>query len=187
MRAILPAVALLSLAGWTVAEAQQAGGALSRCADAALARQPGSFVKVEVETSGASTEKGQPAPGVSLLELEVRAADGTEWELTCDEKSGRIIEVEREVDDASDPLFKSKAKVSEEEARKTALAAHPGEIVEVEYEIEASGAATYEFDIEPAGGSGELKVEVDASTGKIVEQRREHHQIGSEPSAEADD
>lgn len=180
------AAALLMLALQTAVGAQE-GGSLARCIRAAQERQAGSFVKVEVETSGESTEEGQPRPGVSLLELEVRAADGSEWELTCDEKSGRIIEVEREVKDASDPLFQAKARVTEEQARATALAAHPGEIVEVEYEIEASGAATYEFDVRQQTGSGELKVEVDATSGKIVEVRREDYQIGSEPSAEADD
>ncbi len=181
------AVVLLTLVFQSAAGAQQEGGSLARCARAAMDRQAGSFVKVEVETSGTSTEQGQPGPGISLLELEIRAADGSEWELTCDEKSGRIIEVEREVKDASDPLFKTKARITEEQARATVLAAHPGEIVEVEYEIEASGAATYEFDVKQQTGPGELKVEVDATTGKIVELRREDHQIGSEPSAEADD
>jgi uncharacterized membrane protein YkoI len=184
MKALTLGAALLALIGSTEGLAQQSRGSLARCAQAALAKQPGEFVKVEVESAGESTEKGQPRPGTALLELEVRDTAGKEWELTCDEQSGRIIEVEREVPDAGDSLFKAKAKISEEDARKTALAAHPGEVEEVEYEIEASGAATYEIDIKPAGGKGELKIEVDATSGKIVERREEHHQIGLEPSAE---
>jgi len=90
-----------------------------------------------------------------VLELEVRGADGSEWEPTCDEKSGHIIEIEQEVGDATDPRFQGKVKIPEEMARKTTLAAHPGEIVEAEYD------------------------------GKIVARRDEHHQIGEKPSAEA--
>jgi uncharacterized membrane protein YkoI len=186
MRTAVLGVVLLGAAGWTNAHAQKARGSLERCAQAAMARQAGSFVKVEIETTGESSEKGQPKAGTSVLELEVRDSSGNEWELTCDEKSGRIIEVEREVDDASDSLFKAKARITEEDARKAALAAHPGEVVEVEYEIEESGAATYELDVKPAVGQGEMKIEVDAGSGKIVERRSEHYQIGSEPSAEAD-
>jgi uncharacterized membrane protein YkoI len=187
MRALTLGASLLAFAGWTEGQAQQSRGSLARCAQAALEKQHGEFVKVEVESAGESSEKGQPRAGTALLELEVRDTAGKEWELTCDEQSGRIIEIEREVPDADDSLFKPKAKISEEDARKTALAAHPGEVEEVEYEIEASGGATYEIDIKPAGGKGELKVEVDATTGKIVERRQEHYQIGIESSAEADD
>ena len=69
--------------------------------------------------------------------------------------------------------------MSEADARKTALAAYPGDIVEVEYEIEPDGAASYEFDIKTKDGK-EFKVEVDATTGKIVEANQEFYQIGKE-------
>jgi uncharacterized membrane protein YkoI len=69
--------------------------------------------------------------------------------------------------------------VSEADARKIALDKYPGEIVEVEYEIEPDGAASYEFDIRSKDGK-EMKVEVDATTGKIVEANPEHFQVGKE-------
>jgi len=69
--------------------------------------------------------------------------------------------------------------VTEAEAKATALAAHPGTVVETEYEIEEDGKASYEFDILEADKE-EIKVEVDATTGKIVEVSYENYQIGKE-------
>jgi uncharacterized membrane protein YkoI len=164
--------------------AQQQSGALQRCLEAALAEKKGEIVKLEVETTETSTESYNPPKGTSVFEIEIRTAEGEEWELTCEEATGKIVEIEREVPKPSHALFKPKAKVTEEAARKVALAAKPGKIVETEYEIEADGSATYEFDIEPAAGGDEWKVEVDASTGKVVETRLELYQIGEEPSSE---
>ncbi len=176
------AAALISVVIWTSAKAQQTPSTLERCLQAALAEKPGAIVKLEVEIADSSTESGQPAPGTKLLEIETRDAD-SEWELTCEEQSGRIIEVEQEVPNASHPAFQPKVKVTEKEAQKTVLAAEDGEIVEVEYEIEANGAASYEFDVKPKSGSVQRKIEVDATTGKIVERRTVTYQIGIEPSA----
>jgi uncharacterized membrane protein YkoI len=59
-----------------------------------------------------------------------------------------------------------------------ALKAHPGEIIETEYEIESNGDASYEFDIKTKEGK-EIKMEVDAATGKIIENGEEEiYQIG---------
>lgn len=70
-------------------------------------------------------------------------------------------------------------KVTEEDAKATALKAYPGVIEEVEYEIEANGDASYEFDIVNSKGV-ETKVEVDATTGKIIEVAIEEWEIGEE-------
>lgn len=183
MKTSIFAVTLL-LTGTAGLTAQEPVGTLARCLQAASAKHPGTFVKLEVETAVSSTESGAPAKGAALLELEVRDAQGKEWEITCDERSGKIVEVEQEVASASDPAFKAKAKVTEEDARKTALAAHAGAVVEVEYEIEADGSASYEIDIKPTSGTGEVKVEVDAATGKLTEVRNELYQVGIETSAE---
>ena len=93
-------------------------------------------------------------------------------------KSGKITEIEQEVK-ADDAKFKALAKVSEADAKATALAAHPGTVVEVEYELEPDGKASYEFDITEADKE-EIKVEVDATTGKIVEVAYEEYQVGKE-------
>lgn len=142
---------------------------METCLQAALKAKPGTVVKVEYKLEGKTP----------VYEFDIESADGTAWDVECDANTGKIVEIEQEVDSADHPLFKAKQKVSEEEARKIALAAHPGEIVEVEYEIEEDGAATYEFDIKTKDGK-EFKVEVDATSGKIVESHREYYQIGKE-------
>jgi uncharacterized membrane protein YkoI len=180
MRAITACVLLLALGMVSAPRAQESANGLSKCLQAALQRKDGSIVKLEVETAEDSTEASPPQKGATLLEIEVRDSQGSEWELTCDESTGKIVEIEREVADPSHALFSGKRKVSEQQARQVALSARPGKIVEVEYEIEPNDAATYEFDVKSNAGREEWKVEVDASTGKIVETRRESYQIGEE-------
>lgn len=141
---------------------------LGKCVKAALAVHEGTIVKVEF--------KSEKKTGV--YEFDIESADGTAWDIECDAKSGKVTEVEQEVN-AENPKFKALAKVSEADAKATALAAHPGTVVETEYELESDGKASYEFDIKEADGE-EIKVEVDATTGKIVETSYEVYQIGKE-------
>lgn len=183
MKTLLLGVTILTAAAFTLS-AQSTKGSLEGCAAEAMAKHPGEFVKLEIETAVKSVEPSHPAAGTHLLELEVRGADKVEWEFTCAEVGGKIVEIEREVPSAEDALFKAKAKVTEADAQKTVLAAYPGKVTEVEYEIEANGDATYEIDVKLPSGSDEMKVEVDATSGKITEVRREHYQIGLEESAE---
>jgi uncharacterized membrane protein YkoI len=117
--------------------------------------------------------------GVPVYEFDIESPDGRAWDIECDARSGKIVEVEEEVASAADAKFAAKTKVSEEQARQTALKRHPGEIVEVEYEIEPDGKASYEFDILTKDGK-ERKIEVDATTGEIVEDNEEIYQIGRE-------
>lgn len=141
---------------------------LGKCTKAALSKYNGKIVKVEYKT-----EKKVP-----IYEFDIKSADGTEWEVNCNVQTAKIVEVEQEVE-AEDAKFKALAKVSEADAKATALAAHPGTITETEYEIEADGKASYEFDIAEADNE-EIKVEVDATTGKIVEVSYESYQLGQE-------
>ncbi len=141
---------------------------LGKCVKAALSKHEGKIVKTEFKSEN---KKG-------VYEFDIESADGSAWDVECDAKSGKIIEVEQEVK-ADDAKFKAAAKVSEADAKATALAAHPGTVVETEYEIEADGKASYEFDILEADKE-EIKVEVDATTGKIVEVSYEEYQIGKE-------
>ena len=113
-----------------------------------------------------------------MYEFDIESADGTAWDVECDVKTSKIIEIEQEVK-ADDAKFKAIAKVSEADAKATALAAHPGTVVETEYELESDGKASYEFDILEADKE-EVKVEVDAVTGKIVEVDYEVYQVGQE-------
>ncbi len=141
-------------------------GRMETCMKAALAKHPGDVVSLEAEI-----ENGKP-----IYEFDIKGKDGKEWEVECDAKSGKVTEEEEEVD-AKDPRFASKAKVSFEDAKKTALAAHPGEVVEHETAIESDGNISYEFDIKTKDGK-EIEVEVDAVSGKIVETEEEVYQIG---------
>lgn len=141
---------------------------IEKCLQAALKEKAGTVVKAELKI-----EDKQP-----VYEFDIESADGKSWDVEVSTKTGKVTEVEQEVKNADDPLFKAKLKVTEADAKKTALEAFTGEIVETEYEIEPDGAASYEFDIKTK--DGEVKVEVDATTGKIVEHSNEIYQIGRE-------
>ena len=141
---------------------------LGKCVKAALSKHDGKIVKVELKS-----EKKTP-----IYEFDIESADGTAWDVECDVKTSKITEVEQEVK-ADNAKFKAAAKVSEADAKATALKAHPGTVVETEYELEDDGKASYEFDIMEADKE-EVKVEVDATTGKIVEVDYEVYQVGQE-------
>jgi uncharacterized membrane protein YkoI len=161
-----------SIMAITVAAAFNARAAdqgLEQCITAIQKQKKGDFVKLEK-----LNVSGKP-----IYELEVRDAKGFEWEFMCDVNSGKIIETEGEVSSVNSRAFKSKMKVTEEDAAATALKAYPGVIEEVEYEIEENGNASYEFDIVNEKGV-ETKVEVDAATGKIIEESTEEWEIGEE-------
>lgn len=141
-------------------------GAVETCLKAALAKYPGQVLSLEAEI-----ENGKP-----IYEFDIKAKDGKEWEVECDAKTGKLTEAEEEVD-AKDQRFASKAKVTFDEAKKTALTAYPGEVIESETSIESDGSISYEFDIKTKDGK-EMEVEVDAVTGKIIETEEEVYQIG---------
>jgi len=141
---------------------------LGKCVKAALSKHEGKIVKLEFKSENKSP----------VYEFDVESADGTAWDIECNAKTGKITEVEEEVK-ADDARFKALAKVTEADAKATALKAHPGKVVETEYELEPDGKASYEFDILEADGE-EIKVEVDATSGKIVEHSYEVYQVGQE-------
>jgi len=155
-----------------IAAAEFARGArpFEDCLGASLSRQPGRVVKVEFKHTAA---------GSSVYEFDIQGADGRSWDLECDADTGAVIGVEREVESAADPQFAAQVNVTEAEARATVAATYPGEIQEIEYEIEEDGGATYEFDV--AGTNGEqTKVEVNAANGEIIEVDQERWQVGFE-------
>lgn len=141
---------------------------LGKCVKAALSKHDGKIVKLEMKS-----EQKQ-----AMYEFDIESADGTAWDIECNVRTGKVTEVEQEVK-ADDAKFKELAKVSEADAKATALAAHPGTVAEVEYELESDAKASYEFDITEADNE-EVKIEVDATTGKIVETSYEVYQIGKE-------
>ena len=144
---------------------------IETCLLAASAVKAGDYLKVEYLSVSPR--------GVPTYEIEVRGADGREWELMCDTLTGTIYEIEQEASGPSDPLFRERAKVSEEEARAKALSLYPGKIEEVEYELESNGDPGYEIDLVTADGT-EFKIEVDAVSGDIIEVSVEAWEIGQE-------
>ncbi|MEE9331869.1 MAG: PepSY domain-containing protein [Methylophilaceae bacterium] len=141
---------------------------LGKCLAGALKAHDGKVVKLEYKTERK----------VAVYEFDIEMADGKAWEVECSVKNSILLEFEEEVK-ADDPRFVALAKVSEEDAKATALAAHPGKVIEVEYELESDGKASYEIDVLEADNE-EIKVEIDATTGKIVEVGYESYQIGKE-------
>lgn len=141
---------------------------IEKCLAAALKAKAGTVVKAELKSEDKTM----------VYEFDIETPDGKSWDIEVSTVTGKVTEIEQEVKNADDPLFKPKVKVTEEEAKKTALAAFPGELTETEYEVEPDGAASYEFDITTK--DGEVKVEVDATTGKVVEHSKEFYQIGKE-------
>ncbi|WP_297811928.1 PepSY domain-containing protein [uncultured Methylophaga sp.] len=139
------------------------------CMSAVLAEKPGQVMKVEFKLEDEQ----------EVYEFNIRGLDGHDWDLECQKASAEIVEIEREVSNPNHPLFKTNVKYNEQEARDIALALHPGKIVEVEYEIEANGNSSYEFDIETSQGF-EMKIEIDAATGEVIETNKELWQVGLE-------
>ncbi len=159
----------VSLVAAAISVPQVYAGDVEGCVTAINGVKDGDLVKLEaLETNGKD-----------VFAVELVDADGKEWEFTCDVATGKIIQQESEVEAADEATFAKMAKIDEKKAAEIALAAYPGEIEEVEYEIKADGQPVYEFDVE-GKNDAETKVEVSAVTGKIVEVSIEKWEIGLE-------
>lgn len=144
---------------------------LEKCVPTVLAKHPGDVLQAVLK----------PEEGKAVWEIEVEGRDGKLWDIECSGVTGKIVEVEQRFKTASDTGFKEKVKVSEEQARGIALAKHPGTVESVEYEVEEDGTPVYEFDIQLASGD-DIRVEVDAITGKLHEAHAELIEIGRIPT-----
>ncbi len=164
---LLGSLVLLSIS--TASSVQAADQGLEKCIAEIQKQKVGELTKLEKLN----------VSGKAVYEFELKDANGFEWEFMCDVNSGKIFETESEVSSVNSLAFKSKMKVTEDDAKAIALKAYPGVIKEVEYEIEENGDATYEFAIVNSKGV-ETKVEVDAATGKIIEVAIEKWEIGEE-------
>lgn len=169
-RHLIPALIASLFLAPTAFAADKFTGKFETAMKAALAKHPGQVLTVEAEIS-----EGKPQ-----YEFDIKDKDGKEWEVEVDAKTGKVIEEEQEVANADDPAFKAKAKITQEEAKKVALAKYAGEVIDSEFSIEANGNASYEFDIKTADGK-EMEVEIDAATGKLAENPEEEiYQVGEE-------
>ena len=156
-----------------VIAAEKFTGKLETCMKAALAKHAGEIISLEAEL-----DKGK-----AIYEFDIKGKDGKEWEVECAAASGKVIEENLEVTDATDPAFKVKAKITQDEAKKVALAKYAGEVVETEFKIEVNGNPSYEFDIKTPDGK-EYEIEIDAVTGKVVGDQIEIYQIGLDQAAD---
>lgn len=161
-----PAPAAAETAAPAVEAAPVAAG-IEGCAKAVLAQGPGELLQATLKSESAG----------KVWEFEVKQADGKLLDIECSDTAGTIVETETRVASAADPAFAAKAKVDEATATKTATDKVPGTIERVEYEVEPDGKVSYEFDIK--GASGDVRVEVDAETGAIVEESPELLEIGN--------
>lgn len=152
---------------------------MEQCLNAALAAKSGEVKALEMELNNQ----------VPVYEFTIAMEDKSEWEVTCNAMTGKVIALEEEIEqDAADATgheermkaaFDKLAKVSEEEARAIALRAHPGEVEEVERKMSASKVPVFEFEIAMANGV-EREVEIDAVTGLIIGVEEEIYAIGDD-------
>ena len=85
------------------------------CEKAVLEARPGKIIKVELKD-----EEGQ-----AVYEFNTRTPDNRDWDIGCDAKTNKIVEIEEEVTSVQHPLFSIKKQVDEKTARITALDAWP--------------------------------------------------------------
>ena len=150
-------------------EVSKFSGAFEVCREKAMALKPGQIIKLELKQQ--DDEK--------IYEFDIRDERNQDWDLACAVAGSEIIEVEEEVFGVNDPRFREQMKVDYKRAKNIALDKYPGEIIEVEYEIEQSGLAVYEFDIMQTSGQ-EIKLEINARNGQIHEVAIEIWQVGYE-------
>ena len=142
---------------------------VEHCLDQAYDTIPGHARKLEFKIEGDDP----------IYEFDIQSTnDGEIYNVECNAEEGFIIEVEKEVG-ADNKIFSSGARVSIDDARAHVLSIHPGRVVSEEREIGMDGSLTYEFDVQTKVGY-EIKVDVDAVTGKIEEANIELYEIGIE-------
>ena len=142
---------------------------LDACRQAALETQAGKVIKVELKLENDK----------EIYEFDIRDSKNRDWDIECELETTRIVEIEEEARGTSDPRFRRYMKIHLGKAREIALGLYPGEIIEIEFELEDDGRAVYEFDIATDNGK-EMKIEIDAATGEVHEETRELWQIGYE-------
>ena len=117
-------------------------GLFEQCRKRALQLRPGQIIKVEFKIEY----------DMQVYEFDIRDQNNHDWDIECAAATGEIIEIEEEVYGGGDSRFAERMTIGYREAKQKALALYPGEILEVEYEIEEDGVPVYEFDIQQVNG-----------------------------------
>ena len=146
----------------------------------ALEKVPGTVNEVELEDED----------GTIVYGIEVVSTDGTQQDVKVDAQTGKIVKVEaddeengkendeEENDTQSQAELAKQAKITEEQATKTALEKVPGTVNEVELEDE-NGTIVYGIEVVLTDGT-QQDVKVDAQTGKIVKVEADDEENGEE-------
>lgn len=161
--------AALACALLTLSAPSRAEATITDCLKAARALRAGQVMKVEYL---AVSDEHQAA-----YEIEIKPPSGRTWEFECGVEHGAILEMQQQVASADDPLFKRGAKVDRQRAVAAATAVYPGEVEEIQYELDAHGQPRYEVDLVDVD-SVRFKIEVSAVSGQIEEMQIEAWQIG---------
>ena len=146
----------------------------------ALEKVPGTVNEVELEDEN----------GTIVYGIEVVSTDGTQQDVKVDAQTGKIVKVEaddeengkendeEENDTQTQAELAKQAKITEEEATKTALEKVPGTVNQVELEDE-NGTIVYGIEVVSTDGT-QQDVKVDAQTGKIVKVEADDVENGEE-------
>ena len=146
----------------------------------ALEKVPGTVNEVELEDKN----------GTIVYGFEVVSTDGTQQDVKVDAQTGKIVKVEvddeengkendeEENDTQTQAELAKQAKITEEQATKTALEKVPGTVNEVELEDE-NGTIVYGIEVVSTDGT-QQDVKVDAQTGKIVKVEADDDENGEE-------
>ena len=146
----------------------------------ALEKVPGTVNEVELEDEN----------GTIVYGFEVVSTDGTQQDVKVDAQTGKIVKVEvddeengeendeEENDTQTQAELAKQAKITEEQATKTALEKVPGTVNEVELEDE-NGTIVYGIEVVSTDGT-QQDVKVDAQTGKIVKVEADDDENGEE-------
>ena len=145
------------------------GKYFEKCLSEAIRIKPGTIIKVEMKLE----------EDMHVYEFDLRDENNRDWDIECNAETATIVEIEEEVPSPQHIKFQSAVKIGLKRAKSIALEKYPGEIIEIEYELEEGGLAVYEFDISTEDGQ-EIKIEINATTGEVNEVTRELWQIGYE-------
>lgn len=166
------AAAVVLALGGPVAAAATATAATPTTLTAATAAR----ADVTAEAAAAAALKASPGVIESLdrdgavWHVDVVSKDGTHSELEVDAASGSVTKENQDDEEkADDYAALLAAKVTAEQAMKTAVAAHPGKVWSVEWDDDDDNgrAATWNVEVKTTDGKTQ-NVHVDTATAKVV-------------------
>lgn len=153
-----------------------AAAATAAAAPTALTAATAARADVTAEAAAQAALKANPGVIESLdrdgavWHVDVVSKDGTHSELEVDAASGSVTKENQDDDQKADDYASLlAAKVTAEQAMKTAVAAHPGKVWSVEWDDDDDNgrAATWNVEVKTTDGKTQ-NVHVDTATAKVV-------------------